>query len=44
MVFRNENPFMHRKLYCVYRGDKPLSPAADLFLNFIKGKQNGKGK
>jgi len=44
LVFRNENPFMHRKLYCVYRGDKPLSPAADLFLNFIKGKQNGKEK
>ena len=39
LVFRNENPFMHRKLYCVHRGDKPLSPAADLFLNFIKGKR-----
>lgn len=44
LVFRNENPFMHRKLYCVYRGDKPLSPAADLFLNFIRTQQRKSSK
>ncbi len=39
LVFRNENPFMHRNLYCVYREDVPLSPPGELFLNFIKSRK-----
>jgi len=38
-VFRSENPFLFRKLYCVYRSDKPLSPAGELFLNFALGRE-----
>lgn len=39
LVFRNENIFMHRKLYCVCREDMPLSPCADLFFSFLKGRK-----
>ena len=36
LVFRNENPFMHRKLFCVYRKDRQLPPAAELFLKHLQ--------
>ena len=35
-VFRNDNRFMHRKLYCIYRSDKTLSPVSELFLKHLK--------
>lgn len=36
LVFRNENPFMRRSLYCVYRKEKQLPPAAELFMKFLR--------
>ena len=36
LVFRNENPFMHRYLYCVHRKNKQLPPSAELFVKFLK--------
>ena len=36
LVFRNENPFMHRRLYCVYRKERQLSPTAELFVKYLK--------
>lgn len=39
LVFRSDSPFMQRKLYCVYRKDRRLSPSADLFLQFIRGRK-----
>ncbi len=44
LVFRSENRFMHRKLYCVSRNDKPLSPVAELFLNYMKGNYSDTGR
>lgn len=38
LVFRNENPFLHRKLYCLCRSDRALSPSAELFLHFVKSR------
>lgn len=38
LVFRSENPFMQRKLYCMRRADQALSPCADLFLSYIKSR------
>lgn len=36
LVFRNENPFMHRRLYCVYRKNRQLPPSAELFVKHLK--------
>lgn len=36
LMFAPDNPFLHRRLYCAYRNDTHLSPAAELFLNFAK--------
>lgn len=36
LIFRNENPFMHRHLYCVYKKSRQLPPSAELFVKFLK--------
>ena len=36
LVFRNENPFMHRHLYCVRKKGGQLPPAAELFVKYLK--------
>lgn len=36
LVFRNENPFMHRHLYCVYRKGRQLPPTAELFVKYLR--------
>lgn len=36
LVFRNENPFMHRHLYCVHKKNGQLPPSAELFIKFLK--------
>lgn len=36
LVFRNENPFMHRHLYCVHKKNRELPPSAELFVKFLR--------
>lgn len=37
LVFRNENPFMHRRLYCVYRKERQLSPHGGIVCQVSEG-------